>query len=48
MLILSLYSCFRRKCYKLVQYMSRDLIQDIVNFDDVSSADTERNLRMEA
>ena len=36
-----------RKCYKLLQYISRDLIQDIVNFDDVSGADTERGLRIE-
>jgi ATP-dependent RNA helicase DDX60 len=31
-----------RKCFNLIQYVSRDLIQNIVNFADVSSADTER------
>lgn len=31
-----------RKCFNLIQYVSRDLIQNIVNFTDVSSADTER------
>ncbi|CAE7499827.1 unnamed protein product [Symbiodinium microadriaticum] len=41
------FEMLTRKCYKLLQYISRDLIQDIVNFDDVSGADTERGLRVE-
>lgn len=36
------FEMLTRKTYKLVQYVSRDLIQDIVNFADVSAADTEK------
>lgn len=31
-----------RKCFRLLQYLSRDMIQNIMDFDDVSSSETER------